>query len=132
MNTKVKALLHQIETGKMKTDLVKILNYIMVNEMTSRPLIADGLNMKLQTTVARVSDLLDMGIVEVVDLNEVVSLTYLDYLDYEILQYQSDPIKVAKNAYERKREKFEKWKKRGLNEFSEFFNPEQFELNFDI
>ena len=129
MNTKVKALLHQIETGKMKSDLVKILNYIMINEMTSRPLIADGLNMKLQTTVARVSDLLDMGIVEVVDSSDLLfGSYYFEDLDYEILKYQPDPIKVAKNAYERKREKFEKWKKRGLNEFSEFFNPEQFEL----
>lgn len=130
MNTKVKALLHQIETGKMKTDLVKILDYIMVNEMTSRPLIADGLNMKLQTTVARVSDLLDMGIVEVIDCHDGIGSLTFEHLDYEILKHQPDPIKVAKNAYERKRDKFEKWKKRGLNEFSEFFNPEQFELNF--
>ena len=121
MNTKLKALLKQIESGKMETDVAKILSYVITNRYTSRPLIADGLNMKLQTVVGRVSDLLDMGILEAFS-NEGD--------EYEILQYQADPLRQAKNAVDRKKKKFERWKKRGINEFGDFLDLSQLEFGF--
>ncbi len=131
--TKIKALMNQIESGKIKTDSCRILNYIIKNRFTSRPLIADGLGMKLQTVVARVSDLLDMGIIEVVETDNKPfgSGLFETVDDYEILTHQTNALGQVKNATERRRAKFNQWKKRGVKEFSDFLQLEQIELQFD-
>lgn len=122
MNTRLKALLSQLESGKMKSDSARILQYIMDNEYTSRPLISDALGIKLQTVVARVSDLLDMGIIEVI-------VSGREGVDYEILTHQPNPLKQSDNAYQRKKSKYIQWKKRGVKEFSEFLKLDQLELD---
>ena len=119
-NTRIKALLKQIETGKIDTDSAKILNYIKTNVMTSRPMIEDSLGMSHQTASARVSDLLDMGIIEVVESDA----------DYEILKYQPSEHSQIKNARKRKYDKYVKWKKRGVEQFSDFLDLDQLEIQF--
>jgi len=120
MKTRLKALMKQIDSGQMKSDIVRILDYIMKNEMSSPPMISDALNIPIVTVRPRCTNLLDMGIIEVVESDA----------DHEILKHQKDSIRVAKNAYERKKAKFDQWRKRGLNEFSEFLNENQ--LEFDL
>lgn len=121
--TRLKALLRQIESGKLKTDAARILQYIIENKYTSRPLISDALDMKLQTVVARVSDLLDLGIIEVVPTDQET--------DYEILTHVPDTIRQMDNAFERRKAKFNAWKKRGMKEFGDFLDLSQLELTFN-
>lgn len=124
--TRLKALMKQIESGQMKTDAAKILDYIIKEKMTSRPMIGDALGIPEKTVSARVSGLLDMGVIEVIETDPLP----IDSPEYEILSYQKDPLRQVKNAYDRKKEKFNQWKKRGINEFVEFLNEEQLELKF--
>lgn len=124
--TRLKALMKQIESGQMKTDAAKILDYIIKEKMTSRPMIGDALGIPEKTVSARVSGLLDMGVIEVIETDPLP----IDSPEYEILSYQKDPLRQVKNAHERKKEKFNQWKKRGINEFVEFLNEEQLELKF--
>ncbi len=120
-DTKVKSLMKQIESGKMQSDSARILNFIIKEKYISRPLICDALGILTQTATARLGDLQDYGIVEVVK-------TDLDP-EYDIYKYQSDPMRQVKNAYNRKKMKFEQWKRRGKKEFSEFLHENQLELN---
>ncbi len=122
--TRLKALMKQIESGQMETDSARILDYIMMHGMTSRPIISDVLGIPEKTVSARVSMLLDIGVLEVVEHDSG------DKPDYEILRYQRDAMRQVANAHERKRKKFISWKKRGLKEFSDFLNEEQLKLKF--
>jgi hypothetical protein len=120
-DTKIKALMKQIESGEMKTDSAKILDFIINEKFSSRPLICDALSMLTQTATGRLNDLQDYGIIEVVktDLEP----------EYHIYTYQSDPMRQIENAYYRKKAKFIQWQKRGKLEFYEFLNENQLELN---
>jgi hypothetical protein len=120
-DTKIKALMNQIESGNMKTDASRILHFIIHEKFSSRPLICDALEILTQTATARLNDLQDYGIIEVVKTNLEP--------EYHIYKYQSDPMKQVKNAYERKKSKFIQWQKRGKMEFSEFLNENQLEFN---
>lgn len=120
--TRLKALLRQVESGQAKSDMARILKYIIDNNVTNRQLISDGMGIKLQTVVARVSDLLDMGVIEVKQVSKNHGFTH------EVLTHQPDPMRQVQNAYERKKEKFAQWKKRGEREFSDFLDLSQLEL----
>lgn len=120
-DTKIKALLEQVESGKMKNDQARILNFIIHEKFSSCPLICDALGMLTQTVTARLHDLLSIGLIEIVQMEEKPA--------YHIYRYQPDPFFQARNAYEVKRAKFEQWKKRGILEFGEFLNENQLELN---
>lgn len=121
-DTKIKALMKQIESGKLKTDMSRILHFIIHEKYSSRPLICDALGISIQTGTARISDLLDMGLIEITNIGQKD--------DYHIYKYQSDPIRQVDNAYNRRKSKFNQWKKRGLEEFSEFLGENQ--LEFDL
>lgn len=128
--TRLKALMNQIDSGQMKTDAARVLNYIINNGMTSRPMIGDALNMPEKTVSARVSGLLDMGVIVVLD-PETYNELPIEKPEYEILAYVKEPLAQVKNAYNRKKAKFNAWKKRGLNEFGEFLNEDQLVLQLE-
>lgn len=117
--------MRQIDSGQMKNDASRVLNYIIINGYTSLPLICDALGMPEKTVSARLSGLQDIGIIEIVPSKEG------EQTDFQIYLYQSDPMSQVNNAYRRKKAKFNQWKKRGVTEFSEFLGLEQIELQFD-
>ena len=84
------------------------------------PLICDALDMPEKTVSARLSGLQDMGIIQVVKQEPAP--------DYHIYKHQESPAMQIHNAYMRRKAKFEQWKKRGFNEFSDFLNMAQMEL----
>jgi predicted DNA-binding transcriptional regulator len=120
MSTRLKALQKQIDSGQIKTDSARVLKYIMEHGNVSRFTIKLALKMNHQTATARVSDLLDMGVIEVVGESR----------GHEQLIYQKDPMRQVENAYKRKKEKYTGLKKRLLNEFKEFLDLDQLEIKF--
>ena len=117
--TKIKALQKQIDSGQLKTDAARILNFIIKQGFSSAPLICDALGMPEKTVSARCAGLQDLGILEVVPLKNS---------DFQVYTHQ--PMKKLQiwNAYKRKEAKFKQWHKRGLNEFPEFLR----EINYNL
>lgn len=107
MEAKLTALFKQIHSGKMKSDSAKILNYIIESKMSTMPSIEFKFAMPRQTVSARVSDLEDLGVIKKQGTHETRSGVYSLYV------YESDPVKVVKNAKERELIKFNNWLKRG-------------------
>lgn len=118
--TKIKALMLQIDSGQMESDAARVLDFIIKEKFSSMPIICDALDMPEKTVSARISGLLDIGIIEIVESD--------DDAKYHIYRHQANAMGQVKNAYNRKKAKFEQWKKRGLQEFGEFLHSEQLEL----
>ncbi|TYP71514.1 MarR family transcriptional regulator [Aquimarina intermedia] len=116
MNPRVKALLKQVNSGKMETDKVRILHHIKKHPYTTLPEIERKLNMKHQTASARTSDLQDLGLIEESGEVKKGNSTHSYY------KFQPDPNKQAKNAFERKKIKFSQWRKKGLSQFKDLIN----------
>lgn len=119
--TKIRALMKQIDSGQMKTDACKILDFIIKEKYSSMPLICDALDMPEKTVSARLSGLQDIGIIQVVKEGDPDT-------DFQIYIHQNSPAMQVHNAYMRRKAKFKQWKKRGINEFSDFLNRDQLEL----
>jgi len=119
--TKIQALTKQIDSGQLKTDSAKILDFIKKEGFSSLPIICDALGMPEKTVSARLSGLQDLGILEIVPYKENVP-------QYQIYTFQ--PVKKIQiyNAYKRKEFKFHQWKKRGLKEFPEFLKEIEYNL----
>ncbi len=119
--TKIQALNKQIDSGKMKTDAARVLNFIIEEKFSSMPLLCDALNLPEKTVSARLSGLQSIGVIEVVPHNDKVP-------QYNIYTHQ--PVKKIQiyNAYKVKEAKFAQWKKRGLKEFPEFLR----EINYNL
>lgn len=123
--TKIKALMNQIESGKIESDACRILDTIIRHQYSSLPLLCDYLGMPEKTVSARLSGLQDIGIIEIVHPEEG------EKHDFQIYRYQPDPMRQVRNVNDRRRAKFNQWKKRGVREFSDFLQLEQLELQFD-
>lgn len=103
----LETFLRQVNSLKSKTDKVRVYRYILKNpNCTKNDLIRD-LNMPHQTVTARLSDLLDLGVVEITGTqNKVTGCVSL-------LQIQFDENKIDSNAKERRLKKFKAWQKKG-------------------
>ncbi len=106
MKAKIKALLFQIESGKMDSDKAKILNYLMMYDSNIIRL-GQALQMKHQTLTARLSDLMDLGVI-----NSIEGVN-LRGISYSIYVYQPNEQIQEMNAYNRKLERYYKWLKKG-------------------
>jgi predicted DNA-binding transcriptional regulator len=117
--TKIKALQKQIDSGQIKTDAARILDFVIENAFATAPEICKQLKMPEKTVSARCAGLQDLGILEVMPMK---------YSDFQIYTHQ--PVKKLQiyNAYKRKEAKFKQWKKRGLKEFPEFLR----EINYNL
>lgn len=120
-NTKIKSLMAQINSGKIKNDAARILKFIINHDDATRPMICDMLGMLTQTVTARLADLQDLGIVNVQEHGFDA--------EYNIYYYEPNVMGQVKNAYDRRKLKFEQWKRRGVDEFSDFLHQDQLELN---
>lgn len=117
MKPKIQALLKQIHSGKRLSDKARVMEFVMKHPYCSTVDVQVKLNMVHQTASARVSDLMDMGVIEDVAKKETSTSTF------SILKYQSNPDKQDENAKRRKLEKYKNWLANGLNNFNEFINP---------
>ena len=109
---KISAYVQQIESGKINTDKSKILKFIMDNNGKTIENMQNCLFMKLQTVVGRVSDLYDMGLIYPIGRTETHSL-YVCELNV---------VKQAEIALKRRTEKFDNWRKNGLNKFGDLIH----------
>lgn len=119
--TKIKALLHQIESGQMENDASKILNFIIQKRKADMPLICKELKMSEKVVSARLSGLQDIGIIQEVKQEEAPR--------YKTYRYQKSPAMQVHNAYMREKWKFEQWKKSGIRRFSKFLKLDQYRLD---
>lgn len=117
MKPKIKALLNQIKNGKLNTDKARVLHHIKNHPYSTLSEIERKLNMIHQTASARVSDLLDMGLIQETGTKKTARSqeTYF--------RFQPNFQKQNTNATKRKEEKYKRWVKTGLTQFEEFINP---------
>lgn len=118
MRASIEALLNQINSGKMECDAARVLNHIKNYPYSTSSEIERKLNMLHQTTSARLTNLLDIGIIEERG-NRKTSRSKETYF-----KFQPDPAKQKRNAAKRKAEKFQKWIKKGIGQFGEIIQPE--------
>lgn len=117
---KIKALLAQIESGKIKTDAGKILNFIIKRGTSNAVHMESLLPMFNKTLSARISDLEDLGLI-------YKSGTFNDG-KHSSYSYEPDPEKQQANRLKRHLEKFEIWKARGLKDFAQHLPEDAIEI----
>ena len=117
MTPRVKALLDQISSGKLQTDMARILHHIKTYPYTTLTELERKLNMKHQTASARVSDLLDLGLIE----EQGTKKSHHSFQTY--FKFQPNISKQEYNARKRKRTKYQHWLKKGLSQFEELITP---------
>jgi hypothetical protein len=106
-----KAFKNQIESGKKETDAIRIYKFIDVNNkyLTSpnKDSICDVLKMKHQTVTARLSELMDIGVVE------IDGKASEEHKDLSFFKVQTNPQKIVSNQGNRSETKFIKWVSKG-------------------
>ena len=113
MDARVKSYLAQIESGKMKDNTVKVLNYIRNNEGCTIEHIKTDLGMQHQTATSRVSVLLDYGVIYVNGQKKIDGTEYSQYC------YQADERQREGNRMSRKQDKFKRWVEAGIYQLGE-------------
>ncbi len=109
-------MLAQIRSGKMQSDMARILHHIKSHPYTTLPEIERKLGLLNQTASPRISDLLDLGLIE------GAGETKQGHGHYTYFKFQPDLGAQKRNAMERKKTKFEHWKKKGLSQFKDFID----------
>jgi len=106
-----KAFKNQIESGKKETDAIRIYKFIDVNNkyLTSpnKDSICDILKMKHQTVTARLSELMDIGVVEIDGKSSE------DHKDLSFFKVQTNLQNIASNERNRSKTKLIKWVSKG-------------------
>mgnify|MGYP003660051141 CR=1 FL=1 len=108
----------QINRGKTSTDKAKIFNYIKRYPCCHKNNIIDSLEMTHQTVTARLSGLLDLGVIRV--SSELLSSK--SCLSKFVVQEDAEFILISQE--QRKIQKFEQWKAKGLRDFQELISNE--------
>ncbi len=106
---KIKALLDQINSGKMTQASAKILDVIIRHKGVTIRNIIYWTNIKESTVVARLSDMEDMGIIYKSGTTKEGNLS--------IFRYEPDPKKQEEHWKKRTNNKFRTWRDRGLKQF---------------
>jgi DNA-binding HxlR family transcriptional regulator len=104
------SLINQIESGNIDTDKLRIIN-ILMNGTQNKATLSNLLGLSHQTLTARLSELHDMGIVDIQKTKEVYSRYYFVETELEREQVRN----------KREQERFNKWVKLGeKNKYFEF------------
>jgi len=114
--------MHQIETGKLKTNAVKVLNHIIRCGPCTKVEIMQSTGLQHSTSTSRITYLQDLGIIEADGSKHHGGLSYTRY------KYQPDPRQQVRNAYTRKLDKFNSWMKRGKTEFADMATVDSVQL----
>lgn len=119
MKPKVEALLAQIESGQLKTNNAKTLDYIISKpEGATIQDMRMYLGLKHQTLTSRISDLVDMGLIYAAGVSRLESAGKA--VSYTVYRYEPNKDAQKARAYEVKRGKYENLKKRLETDFAEF------------
>ena len=110
----IKALEQQIYSGKIDSDKAAILNQIMINDCTIENL-QNILTMQYSTITARLSDLMDLGVIKC-----------KSYGHYTLYTYEACTGKQALNRADREEIRFNKWQKKA-KDFGRFLLPSDIE-----
>lgn len=103
---KLKALINQVNSGKIKTTKAKILDVIIRHKRVTIENIIFWTNIKESTVVARLSDLEDLGIIEKSGTTKPGNHSYWIHV--------SEEKKQIENQKKVQIRKFLQWKSRGL------------------
>lgn len=120
MKAKVETWLEQIRTGAIKSNLTRVLKHIQDAGMhgTSIYSMREELGMSHQSLTATISQLADEGLLFEAGQFQVKTSWYTIYI------FVSNVDARKEIASKRKREKFEQWLERGLNEYDDLMLPE--------
>ena len=116
MQPKIKNLLNQIATGKIRTNEAKILNFIIEWDGSNLVTMRDRLNMPHQTLTSRLSCLEDLGV--------IYKSGTINKGSHSQWMFEPDEIKQEQNAIDREKRMFDAWKKQGILKYDRFMNDE--------
>ncbi len=101
-----KAYIEQIQSGKAKGNAQQIYNLLSHSDKgLSIRYICTALELSHQTATARLSELCDLGVV------------FIDHTkdDLSIFKIETIPFLIKNNRFNRKKEKVDKWMKKGVS-----------------
>tara|TARA_R110000796_G_scaffold72989_1_gene164557 strand:+ start:670 stop:1062 length:393 start_codon:yes stop_codon:yes gene_type:complete len=105
------AFKEQIESGQKENDAtriyLKIIEMNVFHQLCNKESLSKALNKPHQTITARLSDLMDLGVVEIVIKNGFKTTTLSSF------KTVTDPISIKANWAGRQKEKFDKWLRKG-------------------
>lgn len=113
MKASINALMQQIKSGKRLSDKARIVKFLRETPYSTLSTIEQKLGLLRSTSSARVSELMDIGLIEERGTQKRAN-------GYETLfAVQTDPSKQARNALNRKKEKYQHWLKSGKTMFDD-------------
>lgn len=120
LSAKVQNYLNEINTGKLKTNNALVLDKIMREGVTTVHELRFYFDHTIphQTLTSRIDHLLDCGVIE------IKGKVTIDDKPYSQLEFVSNKIRRRHNQSERRKQKFDKWRKRGLRDFGNTMTPE--------
>lgn len=112
-SARIEQYLINLENGELKSNEVKVLNYIKNNPDCIIDDIRRDLKMKHQTATSRISELFDCGVIKVTGQVERLTITERK-LVYSTMQFVEPKYEQDRLRKERLKEKLQMWAKRGL------------------
>ena len=117
--SQVAALLDQIGSGKLKSNQALILAYIINNRQVTRIDISVALDLLENNVCGRLSELEDMGLITTLE-----ETRFQRGSDQSIYVYVEMTENQRSMAEMRRKDKFNKWVKKGLKEYSRYMSEE--------
>jgi DNA-binding MarR family transcriptional regulator len=109
-SAKLQNWINLINCGKIKSDVVKVLDYVIKHDGCLITDISDGLNMPIQTVTARLSDIMDEGAIR---FGKIVNVKNSNYSQLHYVY----PDEIAQVKAERLEAKFQIWLNNGLKNY---------------
>tara|TARA_R110002012_G_scaffold219820_2_gene391303 strand:- start:7 stop:396 length:390 start_codon:yes stop_codon:yes gene_type:complete len=114
----IKTYIANLNCGKNEADAARVYQFIQEYTRTNKNEIIQVLKMPHQTVTARLSDLLDRGVITIEGEDDSNTSPLSRFV------IVTDISKVEYYAHKRLLSKFENWKKQGLSRFSELLTEE--------
>lgn len=115
-NAAVETFLEQIRRRNIKTNKTTIYRTIKKFKGCTKDDLIVRLKMPHQTVTARISDLMDLGLVEVSATKQIIGNEGFFYVSQ--FKIQEEPLNIKKNQYNRRLMRFKRLKKQ-LNQFTD-------------
>jgi predicted transcriptional regulator len=109
----IETYLTQLNSGKYKKDAARVYRFIKRNPNCHKDTIIKELKLSHQTVTARLSDLLNSGVVFIKGSTKTITGSL------SLFKVQEDYSLIQENINQRELRRFENWKKQGLTKFSE-------------
>ena len=115
MNGKRQTYLGLLEKGVIRTNTMRVLEYVYKNPGTDIGEMRKALNMVHQTLTPALSNLMDSGLIKENGTNVVGGDSY-----YSCLWFVADPLEQEKLADDRRNDGFKRWLSKGINEYGDY------------